>query len=228
MSKTALITGSSRGLGRALALVFARGGYDVIIHGRNKERLNDVVAELWECKVEIQVIEGDLTDKKTIEALAEAAKARNLDVLINNAGVYLAKDITDVDDDELREVIETNLIAPMLLSKKIFGPFFQSKSGIVININSTAGKTPADKESVYCASKHGLRGFSTSSQRVGTDNNVRIIDIYLGAMQTDMTAKREDFSKLIAPDEVADAIYHLTQNYETLRIMEVKIGRQNY
>ena len=224
---TVLITGASRGLGKSLALVFAQNGYDVIIHGRNRKLLEEVEQAVKAWNVECDIVLGPLSENRTLEKLADIALERRIEVFINNAGVYFKKDIMSTRDVEIREIIETNLIAPILLTKRILGVLNQKGGGTIININSVAGKQPNPLESVYCASKHGLRGFTSSMQRGGS-RNVQIIDVYPGAMKTDMSLGREDFNDLINPAEVADAIFALSQNYKSLRIMEVSIARKNY
>lgn len=222
---TVLITGSSKGLGRSLALVFARNNYNVIIHGRNRKRLEEVEQGVKEWNVECDVIQGHLSESRTIEKLAEIAWEKRIDVLINNAGVHSKSPIAEVRDVEIREVIETNLIAPMLLIKRVSWMFKLEWGGIIININSMAGKEPNFIEPVYCASKHGLRGFTSSLQ---WHTNVRVIDVYPGAMKTDMSKGREDFNNLIEPDEVASAIFAIAEDYKSLKIKEIDIGRKNY
>lgn len=226
-NKTVLITGSSRGLGRNLALVFARNNYNVIIHGRNRKRLQEVEQGVKEWNVECEVIQGHLSENRTIEKLTDIAKEKRIEVLINNAGVYSKNPIAEVRDVEIREVIETNLIAPMLLIKRLSWMFKLEWGGIIININSVAGKQPNPIESVYCASKHGLRGF-TSSLQCGVSRNAQIIDVYLGAMKTDMAEGREDFNDLIDPNDAAQAIFALSENYKSLKIKEIDIARKIY
>lgn len=227
MGKTVLITGSSKGLGRSLALTFARNNYNVIIHGRNKKRLEEVEQGIKEWNVECDVIHGHLSESRTIEKLAEIAKEKRIEILINNAGVYSKNPIAEIRDSEIREVVETNLIAPMLLIKRVSWMFKLEWGGTIITINSAAGKEPNPTELVYCASKHGLRGF-TSSLQCGVSKNVQIIDVYLGAMKTDMTSGREDFNDLIEPDDVAKAIFALSEDYRSLKIKEISIGRKIY
>ena len=227
MSKTVLITGSSKGLGKSLALTFARNNYNVIIHGRNRKRLEEVEQAVGEWNVECDVVAGHLSESRTIEKLAEVAQEKRIEVLINNAGVYSKNPIAEVRDAEIREMVETNLIAPMLLIKRISWMFKLEWGGLIININSVAGKYPNPIESVYCASKHGLRGF-TSSLQCGVSKNAQIIDVYLGAMKTDMSSGREDFNDFIDPNDAAQAIFALSENYKSLKIKEITIARKNY
>lgn len=225
---TALITGSSKGLGRSIALTFAKAGYNLIIHGRDKNRLQEVKARAEGYEINCDIIIGQLILATTIQRLASAAQRRNLDVLVNNAATFIKKPIDAMTDQEILAMIRINLIAPMLLTRAIFPILKAKQSGFIININSLAGKQPGEGQSVYCATKHGLRGFSTALQFDATGTGIKIIDFYPGAMKTDMTKERGSADLLIEPDEVARVIVRLCDHYKTLRIKEIEIGRRNY
>lgn len=224
--KTCLITGSSKGLGEALALNFVGNGYNVIIHGRDKSRIWKLASKIKQSSIHYYIIIGDLRKTTTIDNLERIIKEDNVDILINNAGIYLNEQFQDMSTSEIKEIIEVNLIAPILLTRRIYPIFKTKKSGLIININSMAGKIPNEMETVYCASKYGLRGFSQSFQEEADKDNVRIISVYLGAMQTEMTKDRKDYDKLMRPEDVADMIFNLTRDYQTSRITEVYISRK--
>ena len=229
--KTVLITGSSKGLGASLAFAFSHEGYNIILHGRNEERLKRLQEDIIFSRVYKRycfVVIGDITEEKTIDSLYHAAREYNIDILINNAGIYSSWKIMDAPEDEARKTIEINLIAPMILTKRLFPIFMKKKSGLIININSIAGKYPMAGEDAYCASKHGLRGFAKAFRFYANRYNVRMLDIYLGAMQTDMQKERTDYNELIEPDEIADLIVKMTKEYKSMMIKEIEIGRINY
>lgn len=226
--QTVLITGSSKGLGEAMALVFAHNKYNVILHGRNKQRLAKLKSDVLGNDVECDVVCGDITLEQTIDRLYEVSEIRGLDVLINNAGIYATKPFQEMDMDEFKRIIEVNLIAPVALTKRIFPIFQKKRSGLIININSVAGKNPSDGESAYCASKFGLRGFTKSIQFDATRNNIRIIDVYLGAMKTGMVKDRKGTEKFIETSDTADLILQLSKDYPSMGIKEIDLGRRNY
>ena len=223
-----LITGSSRGLGKSLALMFADNKYDLILNGRNEDALREVKQALIEKSAECDIIVGDITLTETISKLSKAARKRGLDILINNAGAYLNKSFTEMSIEEFKHILEVNLIAPVTLTHAIFPIFQGKKSGLIININSIAGKSASDGEVAYCISKHGLRGFSGALQFDATRNGIRVIDVYLGAMSTGMTEDREDIEKLITTFDATNLIFGLCKNYPSMRITKIDLNRRRY
>ncbi|MBI4823746.1 MAG: SDR family NAD(P)-dependent oxidoreductase [Nitrospirae bacterium] len=226
--KTALITGASRGLGKSLALVFSSNGYNIILHGRDEGRLNSVRQEVLKSKVDCYVVIGDITEEQTIINLTNCAEKADIDILINNAGVYFQKPVDETSPYELKNLLNVNLLSPILLTKGIFEIFKKKSSGLIININSVAGKSFGQLESAYCASKHGLRGFMGSFQFEALKYNVPIINIYSGAMSTDMTAERGDTEKFIRTEEAARFIFEMSRDYSSMRISEIDIFRKIY
>jgi len=223
--KTVLITGSSKGLGRSLAVAFARNKYNVIIHGRHEPDLAEVEGKILETHMDCRTILGDLSSQKTLEKLYEIAVERKLDVLINNAGIHAHKPFGEMTEKEMRRIIEINLIVPMQLIMKIYPLMRQRKSGIVININSMAATVANELEAAYVASKHGLRGFARSLRYEATRHGVRMVSVYLGAMRTAMTSYRTDWERLISPDEAATVIVNICKDYKSLTIDEIDLRR---
>lgn len=206
--KTVLITGANRGLGAELARVFDEAGYRIIRHSRQ--------------------IEGDLRLQKTIDFLASTAQLNGLDILINNAGVHLSKPFLDMTTEEIREVIEVNLIAPILLSKAVWPIFLRQNSGLVININSLAAAAGGNGESIYSASKAGLAGFGETVQFDATAAGIRVVNLNIGAMRTDMGQNRADSDKFIDPRDAARAILGFCEDYPTMRITSADLKRRVY
>lgn len=227
-TKTALITGSSKGLGRSLALVFAANSFNIILNGRDELGLEYSRKKVLENNVDCDVVKGDITSEDTIDRLFKAAEKRNLDILINNAGVHAQKLIQDMNPEEVKRIIEVNLVAPVQLIMKLYPIFLKKKSGSIININSVAGKNPNEIEAAYCASKYGMAGFSKSFQFEANKNNVRVISIYLGAMNTSMTEHRIDHQELIQSNEAADIIFRICKEYKSLKISEIDLVRTRY
>jgi len=227
--KTILITGSAHGLGRELATRFARDKYNIIIHDKDKEGLETLKEMItfpgW---ATCDVVEGDLKERETINDLYAISKLRDIDILINNAGIRTSGSLKDMSAYNISDMISVNLIAPLQLTRVIYPIFLKKKSGMIININSIAGKNPNSDEAVYCASKYGLRGFFDSFKFEAAENNIAILSLYLGAMNTDMAMGRKDKNKLINPSDVADFVYNIcVGDFKSFIIPEMDMWRKH-
>lgn len=225
---TVLITGSSKGLGAALAEHFSKYDCNIILHGRNYDDIVNIKNIVEENGSIAHVIIGDLQDESIISELSECAIENNIDVLINNAGLYLNKTFSEMSMSEFKKIINVNLIATVSITHKIFDWFKKNKMGTIINVNSLAGKQGSDGELAYCASKFGLRGFSESLQFDATRHGIRVVDVYLGAMKTGMTGERIDQELFIEPSDAARVIFNASKGAPTLRINEISLNRIRY
>jgi short-subunit dehydrogenase len=213
-----LVTGSTRGLGRALVCAFARAGHSVVLHGRSESALSHVAAEVDDLNALAVIgrVQGDVCDPGTWNRIAVAAAQADLDCLVNNAGDY---------EGPADRIIQTNLIAPIKIICAVY-PHFQLRGrGMIVNINSLAAKGYNDAEAVYTASKWGLRGFSGSFKYGARRDNVSVLDVYLGAMRTDMTEERPGREKMIEPEEAAARIVGECSRGRSLLVNEIEIGR---
>lgn len=219
-----LITGSSKGLGRELARCFSANGHFVILHGRNERNLNALYEELGgEGRADMVI--GDLAAPSTMTRLAERAYAREIDILINNAATHYHGSTAAMPTERIFELVQSNLIAPLYLTAWIYRGMLATGGGLIVNINSLAGKCFNDKEALYCATKWGLRGFMGSFKYEARQGGVGVMDVYLGAMRTDMTTLRPDPEKLIDPASAARQIYDVCRDYPSLRVSEIEIVR---
>jgi len=215
-NKSVLITGSSKGLGEELALVFASNNYDVILHGRNKVDLARVKGKVSKMAVNCYILDGDLRLDKTIDELYKLAKEKDVSVLINNAGTDLKPQdagpdlklpLNEIDDRQIDEILITNLIAPIKLTKRLYTLFLDKGYGTIININSLSGLEPQELKSTYCASKWGLRGFTDSFRLEADKHKVRVLGVYPSRIKT-----KAYFTFGMEPQEVAQKIYTAYNN----------------
>ncbi|TQC46437.1 SDR family NAD(P)-dependent oxidoreductase [Rhodococcus sp. WS4] len=162
--RVALVTGASGGLGRVLALALAREGVDVAASGRRVDRLTDVVGELRALGVRAEAVPGDLTDPGQVESLITRAEAAigPLDLLVNNAGVENVSAFTRLDPAELTAMVEVNLTAPLLLTRRVVPGMLDRGRGHVVFISSLAGKIGPAYCAPYAATKAGLIGLTES------------------------------------------------------------------
>jgi len=139
-----LITGASKGLGRELALAFAKSGVDVIVHGRDEGDLAEVERRVTACGVTCEVVRGELTDEETLDRLELAGSRAEVEVLVNNAGIYWNESLAEMTPSSLRRVLDVNLVAPILLTQRLLPVFKKNGSGLVVSINSFAGLQGSD------------------------------------------------------------------------------------
>lgn len=222
-NKLILITGSSKGLGKELTLVFASNNHDIILHGRNKEDLERVKEEVSKMGVSCYIVDGDLRSDKAIEKLYKVAKEKDVSVLINNAGTDLKlsgagpdlkSPLNEIDDKQIDEILITNLVAPIKLTKRLYTLFLARGYGMIININSLSGLEAHKLRSVYCASKWGLRGFTDTFRLEAEKHNVRVLGVYPSRIKT-----KPYFTFGMKPREVAQKIYTAYKNTDVNEII---------
>ena len=220
-NKCALVTASSKGLGKAIAFQFAMNDYDIILHGRDekkvrqtKELLENDSVEYRNRKIDVSCIVGDLRSNDTIDELYKISKGK-ISVLVNNAAIpCYGLPLDKMSEDQVWESLETNLVAPIKLTKKIYPLLKQQGYGSIININSIVGKEPKKFRSVHSATKWGLKGFTKSLRVEASEHNVQLINIYPTQIKT---VKEHTFG--LEPNSVAEKVFECHE----LGIVEITI-----
>lgn len=164
--KVALVTGGSRGLGKAMARAFAEHGADVMISSRHEDELKKAVAEIGEGlsrRIEYQVV--DMTDRAQVDRLAQTTAERlgPIDVLVNNAGSNIPEPIDQVSDEHWDQIIELNLSSCMRLTRAVVPAMKQRQWGRIIHISSVLGLGGKEGRNGYCATKSALIGLTRAS-----------------------------------------------------------------
>ncbi len=204
--ETVLITGSSKGLGKELATVFAEHNYNIILNARHHKELEKTRAELSNRGVNVFTVVGDITNDNTIIQLAWLANRTSLSILINNAGSELSGlkyQLHTLHFNHIEELINVHLTAAIKMTNKIYPIFLKRGGGTIININSLAGLESQPLRSTYCASKWGLRGFTETLRIEAAPDNIKVMAIYPSRIKT-----RPEFASYgWEPREVAHKIY---------------------
>ena len=167
--QTVLVSGATSGFGEACAHEFARNGYQVIINGRRRDRLEKLQQTLKEAYgAESFIAAFDVQDRKAVfDAIGQLPEQfRAIDVLINNAGLALGRDPFDQANlDDWNTMLDTNVKGLLYLSRAVLPVMIRAKKGHIINIGSTAGKEVYENGNVYCASKHAVDAISKATTR---------------------------------------------------------------
>jgi NAD(P)-dependent dehydrogenase (short-subunit alcohol dehydrogenase family) len=218
--KAALVTGGSRGLGRALGQALAAGGARVVLVGRHFETLAGVVAEIRARGGEAHAIVGDVADKEATYAIAgqAAALVGPLDILVNNAGTLgpvPLRLLLDTDCEDLERALAVNVVGPFRLSKAVAGSMVLRGQGVIVNVSSDAASEPYERWGAYGASKAALEqlGRVWAAELAGT--GVRLYTVDPGEMNTRMHAEAvpdADPATLADPAAVADRILGLIRD----------------
>ena len=202
--RVAIVTGASRGIGKATALALAAQGRHVVCVARNEDKLNAVKAEIEAAGGLACVKTCDISDQASIEALIEgvAKEHGRLDILVNNAGITRDNLLLRMSDDEFDDVIHTNLRSVFVACRAAIRSMMRGKFGRVINIGSVAGVVGNPGQANYAAAKAGLAGFSKCLAKEMGAKNITANVIAPGFIETDMTDG--------LPDAVKDGVKTMT------------------
>jgi 3-oxoacyl-[acyl-carrier protein] reductase len=228
--KTVLVTGSSRGIGKAIAIKFAKKGFNVIINCAHQEdELLKTKAEIESYQVSCHAFLGDMgIYEDTKELFSQIKKLYGgLDVLVNNAGISYVGLFTDMSPSDWEKVMAANLASVFNCCSLAVPDMERNKSGKIINISSVWGIVGASCEAVYSASKGGMNAFTKALAKELAPSNIQVNAVACGAIDTEMNRflKDEELMQLIdeiptgrlgRAEEVADLVYHLAYKNEYL------------
>jgi len=183
---SALVTGATSGIGREIALQLARGGAEVVVHGRSAERGAKVVNEIENAGGKARFIAADLNDGDDVRRLA--AEAGSVDILINNAGIYEFGATSDTDDATFDEHVNVNLRAPYILVQELVPGMVSRGKGVVVNVSTIAASVPARGAGIYGATKAGLDQLTRVWADEFGQSGVRVNGLAAGPTETPGTA----------------------------------------
>ncbi len=186
--KTALITGASRGIGRAIADAFAAAGANLVLNARDAAKLAAVAEEITRAHgVTVHTAPCDITDRAAVRGMVDGlAKQVEVDILVNNAGIHRARRFLDYSFEDFAEVLETNVYGVLHITQFVLPGMIARKRGRVINLASTAGKWGSRNQSAYNASKHAVVGLTRCLALEMAPHNVLVNAICPWIVDTDM------------------------------------------
>ena len=186
--KNVFITGSTRGIGLAMAHKFASLGANIVLNGR-REIDEVLVSEFSDYGVQVASISGDVSDSTDAKRMVEEAieKLGSVDILVNNAGITKDKLMLKLTEEDFEQVLKVNLVGAFNMTQAVLKPMSKARQGAVINVSSVVGLIGNVGQANYAASKAGLIGFTKSVAREVAARNVRVNAIAPGMIESDMT-----------------------------------------
>lgn len=228
--KTVLVTGSSRGIGKAIAVKYAKKGYNVVINCRkDKELLEKVKKEIEGYQTSCLTFTGDVGDYQICEEMFKSIKKQfgSLDILVNNAGISYIGLLTDMGIEDWNKIVQNNLTSVFNCCRLAVPDMVAMKKGNIINISSVWGSAGASCEVAYSTTKGGINAFTRALAKELAPSNIQVNAIACGAIDTEMNRFLTDeelmtlideipAGRLGRAEEVADFVYAVTHKNEYL------------
>lgn len=223
--QTALVTGGSKGIGRAICLALVREGANVVIAARNVSRIRETMEELKEISGKALAIQTDVRYEEDVKNLISKAvdEYGRLDILVNDAGVAYRKRLEETTLEEYDEIMDTNLKGIFLCTKYAIPHIRNSNNGKIVNISSGAGLHGIPELSIYCASKFGVIGI-TQSIASELEGEIKVYAICPGGVDTDMYRSLFGHKPQLKPEHIARKVLELVSpdsKVESGKIIEV-------
>lgn len=235
--KIVMVTGATSGIGEACAKKFAQGGYNVIITGRRKEKLDALKKELEGMGAEVLAMQFDVREREAVKKAVEFLKDKwaKIDVLINNAGLALGLDKEyEGDFDDWDTMIDTNIKGLLNMTRFVVPAMVERNEGHIINIGSVAGDAAYANGNVYCATKAAVKTITDGLRIDVAESNVRVTNLKPGLVQTNFSnvrfhgddARADNVYKGVKPltgDDIADVAFYAASAPAHVQIAEVLV-----
>jgi 3-oxoacyl-[acyl-carrier protein] reductase len=228
--KVAIVTGASRGIGRAISVALAQEAATIILAARSIQDLQKTTEQVTKAGGVAHIIHVELTEEDSIRNLVKVTgeKLGRLDILVNNAGVTHSAELQQTSTKDWQRCISINARAPFILCREALPLLKKSKAAHIINIASVVGVKGYPLQSAYTASKHALRGMTMSLAEELRGSNIRVHLLCPGGVDTDMVDRvRPDIAKdeLIKPEEIAEMVLYLVTHKGNAVVDELRIRR---
>jgi NAD(P)-dependent dehydrogenase (short-subunit alcohol dehydrogenase family) len=228
--KVAIVTGASRGIGRAISIALAQEAATVILAARSTQKLQETAEQVTEAGGKAEIVVTELTEEESIKNLVRVSdeKFGRLDILVNNAGVTHSAKLEKTATKDWQRCMLINARAPFILCREALPLLKKAKAGYIINIASVVGVKGYPLQSAYTSSKHALRGMTISLAEELRGSNIRVHLLCPGGVDTDLVQKvRPDIKKdeLIQPEEIAELVLYLVTHKGNAVIDELHIRR---
>ena len=228
--KVAIVTGASRGIGRAISIALAQEAATIVLAARSIPQLQITAEQVTKAGGEARIVHVELTEEQSIRNLIQVTEEKlgRLDILVNNAGVTYSAELQQTSTEDWQRCISINASAPFILCREALPLLKISKAAYIINIASVVGVKGYPLQSAYTASKHALRGMTMSLAEELKGSNIRVHLLCPGGVDTDMVDNvRPDIAKdeLIKPEEIAELVLYLVTHKGNAVVDELRIRR---
>jgi NAD(P)-dependent dehydrogenase (short-subunit alcohol dehydrogenase family) len=226
--QVAVITGGTRGIGLAIAKMFARHGMHIALCARRPEHVKEAVGHLEALDAEVLGVPADVTKADEVEHFIQETMKRfgRIDVLVNNAGTGGYGAVDQTTEEDLAKVLDVNLKGVFLASRAVFPIMREKKRGYIITIASICGKEAYAEIAAYCASKFAAVGFTEALLKEGVDQGIRATSICPGMVDTEMVegagVPPED---MLRADDIAETCLFLLSLSENAVVREIVMQR---
>ena len=196
--KTVLVTGGSRGIGKCIVENLAKDGFNVVLnYNKSEKQAKQIQKELSEQGINIEIYKADVSKREDVKKLVKFTlnKFRNIDILINNAGIAKLQMFNDITDEDWNEMLNTNLNSVFYTTQEVLPNMIHNKNGCIINISSIWGMVGASCEVAYSVSKAGINGMTKSLAKELGLSNIRVNAIAPGVIDTEMNSNLDNAIK---------------------------------
>ncbi|HEY9734728.1 MAG TPA: SDR family oxidoreductase [Trichocoleus sp.] len=251
MASTVLITGASQGIGRAIANLFARHGYNLVLAARESDRLNQFAAELTANNHSVLAVPTDVREAEQVKALAQTALSEfgTVDVLVNNAGIYISGPADQFTLDDWHQAVDTNLWGYIHAIYALLPHFIERRAGTIVNLSSIGGKVPLPYLVPYSTTKFAVTGLTRSLHSELAPKGIHVCGIYPNLIKTsfleraifrgnneaDTQARRRQVEQIVQvpfvekPEEVAEAVWKgVTKRRREIIVGSAKLSVGSY
>jgi NAD(P)-dependent dehydrogenase (short-subunit alcohol dehydrogenase family) len=228
--KVAIVTGASRGIGRAISVALGAEGATVVLAARIVEKLQETAQQVLKTGGKAKVVVTELSDEESIKNLVSVTekKFRRLDILINNAGITHSAKFEETKTEDWDRCYQVNARGPFLLCRETLPLLRKAPRAYIVNIASVVGVKGYPLQCAYTASKHALRGMTKTLAEEMKGSNVRVHLLCPGGVDTELiTRVRPDLSKegLMKPEEIAELVVYLVTHEGNAIIDELHVRR---
>jgi len=206
--QVAIVTGASKGIGKAIAHALCSEGSKVVLAARSKEALKSVEQELLDQEFAVMAVPTDIADPHTVQSLVEKTVKHfgRVDILVNNAGIGTFAKVEEMPIEDFDAMWNVNLRGVILATKAVLPLMIAARSGKIVNIASLAGKNWLKGGAGYAATKWALRGFSGSLMLEVRDRNIKVMTVFPGSVNTEFSSSTSGRPHIPQPEDVASAV----------------------